>query len=150
MNTDWLPLTELTLQGNLTIAGYAQKTWTAKRGVCEIHLHAKSGVARIDWQHTSVIVSPAVIQHGTLNVIAEHENAALLDHEEAQITRELAVTESAMRAAAQHLKERVQDPNLGPSLTTQSTRADEILAEFDEPKTVSTFRRKPGRKPKAD
>ena len=118
MDADWLPLTELTLQGNLTIAGFAQKTWVAKRGVCEIHLHAKSGLARIDWNHASVIVSPAVIQHGTLDVAEHYERAHLADY-----------------------KAKLAEQAVRPELVPTPSRADEILAEFDKPEPV-TMRRK--------
>lgn len=130
MEADWLPLTELTLQGNLTIAGFAQKTWTAKRGVCEIHLHAKSGLARIDWNHASVIVSPAVIQHGTLDVAEHYERANLAEYE-AKAKVAMQASQSAIRETARDFDEKLESPS----------RADEILAEFDKPEPV-TLRRK--------
>lgn len=139
MNKDeWWPCSELTLQGNLTISGFAQKTWTAKPGVCEIHLHANSGVARIDWADSSVVVSSAVIQHAILDTTELFIRAR-------QARQATSSTEPSVETPAglEIVQTPLEDPNLA-----RPSRADEILAEFEKPEPV-TFRRR-GRKPKAD
>lgn len=135
---EWWPCSELTLQGNLTISGFAQKTWTAKLGVCEIHLHANSGVARIDWADSSVVVSSAVIQHAILD-ITELYSRNRKTRQTTSSPEPTVETPSGLEVS--------QAPLEAPSVAAP-TRADEILAEFEKPEPV-TFRRR-GRKPKAD
>jgi hypothetical protein len=139
---EWWPCTELTLQGNLTIAGFAQKTWTAKPNVCEIHLHGKSGMARIDWNHSSVVVSPAVIQHATLNYNGIWENERRATGSLPNLPSEpTTATPSGLETPA---AKPLEDPNVA-----KPSRADEILAELDPPAPTG-FRRRMPRKPKAD
>lgn len=145
---EWWPCKDLTLQGNLTIEGFAQKIWTAKAHVCEINLHAKSGMARIDWNHASVIVSPGVIQHATLDVEAAFERDRFPTPPASESPKPADSDADRSVEAPSGLQTETQKPLEDPNLAKPS-RADEIIAEFSEPPVSVGFRRR-GRKPKAD